>query len=118
MFDILKKTKLNDDVNSYIFGMIKDLSVYNKVMWYPDIIDLFENEFYCDSLSRADKIQWSMAFQMAAKNGNKKLIRLLIDKGCKNWKLGMYGAVRGGHMDLVKFFIEIEKLQVINIKKA
>ena len=42
----------------------------------------------------------------AAKGGHLDLVKFFIEKGAKNWNLGMEGAAIGGHMEFVKFFIE------------
>jgi ankyrin repeat protein len=34
------------------------------------------------------------------------LVRFFIEKGVKDWNVGLYNAVEGGHIDLVRFFIE------------
>jgi len=41
----------------------------------------------------------------AARGGHKDLVKFFISKGADNWNKGMYEAARGGHKDLVNFFI-------------
>ena len=41
----------------------------------------------------------------AARGGHKDLVDFFISKGASWWDWGMYGAARGGHDDLVDFFI-------------
>ena len=44
--------------------------------------------------------------QTVCKNGNKELIKLIIDKGVKNFGKGLYGAIIGGHKDIINMMIE------------
>jgi len=40
----------------------------------------------------------------AAKGGHQDLVKFFISKGANDWNLGMYYAELEGHNDLVKFF--------------
>ena len=42
----------------------------------------------------------------AAKGGHNDLVAELIEKGGKNWNMAMSAAALGGHKDLIDFFIE------------
>jgi hypothetical protein len=44
--------------------------------------------------------------KLAARGGHKDLVDFFIGKGATDWEVGMYGAAMGGHKDLVDFFIE------------
>lgn len=40
----------------------------------------------------------------AARGGHKDLVEFFISKGANNWDWGMLEADKGGHKDLIKFF--------------
>jgi hypothetical protein len=42
----------------------------------------------------------------AARGGHKELVDFFIKKGGKDWNNGMYGAAEGGFQKLVDFFIQ------------
>ena len=45
------------------------------------------------------------AMRNAARGGHQELVDFFISKGANDWNYGMYGAAQGGHKDLVIFFI-------------
>ena len=49
--------------------------------------------------------KFNNAMKNAARGGHQDLVNFFISKGAHNWNLGMNGAARGGHQDLVDFFI-------------
>ena len=42
----------------------------------------------------------------AAKGGHKELVEFFIERGAMYWNLGMFGASEGGHKELVDFFVK------------
>ena len=48
---------------------------------------------------------WNKGMKGAAKGGHKNLVDFFISKGANNWNWGMNYAAEGGHKDLVDFFI-------------
>ena len=42
----------------------------------------------------------------AARGGHIDLVKFFISKGARNWDYGIHGAAKGGHVEIVKFFVE------------
>ena len=63
--------------------------------------------FYLQIVYYTDKINnVDREMYYAAKGGHRDLVDFFIKKGAKDWNLGIYGATQGGHMDLINFFID------------
>ena len=46
---------------------------------------------------------------IACREGNKKQIKKLIQGGNRKWGMGLYGACKGGHIDIVRLLLMIDK---------
>jgi len=67
------------------------------------------DQFVYESAHEWEHVQGTdmdLGMRIAAKNGNKELVELLIKHGANNWHFGMCGAAQGGHKELVEFFVE------------
>jgi len=53
----------------------------------------------------AEKDKVNEGLGEAAKGGHKDLVEFFISKGASEWDEGMWDAAQGGHKDLVDFFI-------------
>ena len=51
---------------------------------------------------------WNSGMYGASKGGHRDLVEFFIAKGATVWNFGMNGAAKGGHRDLVEFFIAKE----------
>jgi len=49
---------------------------------------------------------WSGGMQGAAIGGHMDIVKFFIEKGAYDWNSGMDRAAKGGHIDIVQFFIE------------
>ena len=53
------------------------------------------------------KLEWCIGLQRACENGDKTIVRMMIDKCDKDdWDSGLYGACAGNHMELAELMIE------------
>ena len=63
-------------------------------------------EFYLKIVYYLDgSTDWDKAMSDSARGGHKDLVDFFISKGANNWNYAMIYAANGGHKDLVDFFI-------------
>lgn len=56
---------------------------------------------------KLDKTEsWDRFMYGAAKGGHKDLVEFFINKGADNWSYGLSGATQSGNLDLVDFFVK------------
>lgn len=53
-----------------------------------------------------DVCTWDWVMQRAARKGNREYLQFFIDKGARNWYLGMRGAIEGENIEALKFFLD------------
>ena len=61
-------------------------------------------DYYLQISSYLNKYDVDAAMKNAAKGGHKDLVDFFIEKGADGWNWGMEGAAKGGHKELVEFF--------------
>ena len=49
---------------------------------------------------------YGLVMVAASKRGNLNVVKLMIDKGVRNFDNALYTAARGGHLNIIKYFIE------------
>jgi hypothetical protein len=52
-----------------------------------------------------DQLYWDWGLFGACKGGHLDIVKLMISKGANDWNYGLRGACRGGHLDIVKLMI-------------
>ena len=121
----------NKNVDSLIAAELSDRELLNACIASPNTPICNDDNFWRDRLfkehGRFDKSpdkNWktfflqvvyftdkgkgsiNRAMQLAARGGHKDLVEFYIKKGATTWNLGLQGAAEGGHKGLVDFFIE------------
>ena len=103
--------KLNEICEQYI-EMEDDkrfeISINNN-KWQNSIL----LEKYCENndvikIKKLIKINlyWNYGLYGACRGGHMDIVKLLIEKGAGNWNCGLSGACSGGNIDIVNFMIE------------
>ncbi len=49
---------------------------------------------------------WNYGLYGACRGGHVNMVNLMIEKGANNWDFGLYGACVGGHLNMVNLMIE------------
>ena len=60
---------------------------------------------------------WNGGMREAARGGHRDLVEFFVSKGADNWDWAMAGAAEGGHRDLVEFFISKGAVPTSAIRK-
>ena len=89
---------------------IQYLILNQLIKYYLIDTDLITMEFMdCRSMAKLYVrygLDINKGMHGAAKGGHKDLVDFFIEKGANDWNSGMRGAANGGHKDLVDFFIK------------
>ena len=93
-------------------GKVYGVSV-DENMSFQEFVKKYDELMYKNECNKSpDK-----CLEYFAKQGNWRNVKIAIKKGADNWNWGMSGAAKGGHLDLVKFFIEKGAIPIEWIKQ-
>jgi hypothetical protein len=110
MISILK-SKVCDDVNKVIYGMIEGLTLSEKIRDYPYIIDLFETP------TEEGEFAWNEELIEASIAGDLRLVRFFLEKGATDLYMAlMYSAQYGQRyvMSFLEDMIQDEDQELLN----
>ncbi len=118
------------EIKCHIFSFLNELEllsalqvcktwyeIFNKIYKYEVGISGSKNkqlQYICEvnqviTLTRFMKsnsnLNWNWGLYGACKGGNINIINMMIDKGAYDWNWGLDGACKGGHIDIVKMMI-------------
>ena len=105
LFEFSKISKRGNRISDH------EHSWMNRIIrYYPKAFKLKNKErkwkdYYLQIVNYMEKYNLNDAMAMGAKGGHKELVEFFIEKGADEWNEGMEYAARGGHKDLVDFFI-------------
>ena len=69
---------------------------------FEKFVEDYDEKMYTEKCSLSP----NEALEFFAERGDLKNVKISIEKGASDWDLGLFGAAKGKHQELVEFFIE------------